>query len=209
MNTYSSFRFLFIFFIVCITNEIYSQSNFTHGIGMGLNSSSFDNVEINRPSQPFMLNFNRIAGFSFFTRTNYKLNQRFKLSSGFGFSFKGAKDIQSKFHSISFDVPLIGQARVFKQLFFAAGVQYEYLLNMSVMNEQFSDNINDFIDRRNFLSLHVGLNYNLMDWVEIGLAYKPNLQRFLTTTFIGAKGGYIEEFSLKQNNLQFSIIVSH
>ncbi len=209
MNSYKSLKTTFIFLSILFFNQLSAQSNWTYGIGMATNVSSFQPISLDALGVSENLEFDNLVGFSLFTRLTYKANHRFKLQSGTGISFKGAKVQDVGFETVSFNLPLIVSTRTWNELYMDVGLQYDYLANFATSFEDQRTHINERIDNRNLFSLHLGGHYNIKDWVEIGLAYKPTINSSASLPFTTLTGEPVGTGNIFQKNLQFSIVISH
>ncbi len=199
-----------IFF--CLSTNLDAQKKWEYGIGLGLNASNF--ILQSDVSEDTDL-FERGISPTTKIRAEFNHDSKFRTTLDAGFTFIIAKskveagEEQTTTSGVNLEFPLLFHYKVFKDMSLSAGPSYSYLVGMSAEQGDQSSNITDFLNNRHLISSLVGINYDINNWVELGLNYSRNINSFLQTDVTDISGNPAGELTIKHHYFQFAIIATH
>jgi len=155
-----------------------------------------------------MLDFDPMITFNVNGYVGYKSDGFWGLSMEPGFIQKGSlhnlNGESARFHLNYIQMPVLVDFILLDRLFLSAGPEIGWMINAKAKGDDYSNDVSDIYDNRFELSGLIGLNYNLIEYLDIGIRYNHGLtyiSKIAYTDTIGNETG--ENFKEYNQYLQF------
>ncbi len=200
-NSLISLSFFFLF-----TGLISGQSKFEYGLGIGINHSGIDE-NIKTISGPGSELFKGLRLPALMTRIGYKINDRFHINVGPGFSWLGSlqKDFSSRLVASTFEVPLQVEWNPWHNIHLSTGSVYNYIIGISNKNDLMDFDLLPLVDSRQQIGLRHGISFSHR-LIEFSLNYTHYLTEVFNSQLTDVNGNIIGTSVSKFRNIQLGII---
>lgn len=200
-------NFLFVFcFSIFLTADSFGQSKFEFGIGLGINHSKIDE-DIKTQFGPLETQYNGHRLLAVMTRIGYKINDRFHVNSGPGFSWLGGlrKDKTARVVATTFEMPFQLEYNLLDNIHLSSGPVYNYIVGIKNETNQSNSDILPSVDSRHQLGLKHGISFS-HKLLELSLSYSHYLTDVFNFTFTDANGNDVGTSVSKFRNIQIGFI---
>ena len=139
----------------------------------------------------------------------YKISQSLGVYAEPGFIQKGGKqkstngDVRLQLNYIQ--LPVLAELYIAHKIYFSIGPEFGYMINAKAKSKQHSNDITSLYDKRFELSGLAGINYRILDKLDIGLRYNHGLtytQKIILVNEFGDQTGVTKDY-----NQYFQVIV--
>lgn len=183
--------------LIVISNLTGFSQNFKFGLVAG-----FDIANAHLTNKPYGFGDNQVyypmIAYNFNGYIGYKKSEVWGLSIEPGFIQKGGRQKSSddyiRFNLNYLQLPILFDYYVVDKFYISIGPELSYLINAKVK----SNDITDLYDRRFELSCLVGINYKIIDKLDIGLRYNHGLtytSKITWTNEFGESIGVSKDFN--------------
>lgn len=191
-------KLLFVLILLSGINLKAQEFKFGFQAGLVLTKSQLKNTP--EPIDPFR----SMISFSANGYLGYKSSQIWGISLEPGFIQKGGiqgRDIHNENIKIKLayiQVPVLVDIYLSDKIFFSIGPEFAYLISAKAKSKAYSNDISGFYDKKFEISGLMGLNYTIIDKVDIGIRYNHGLiytQKIIMTDSMGLPLGEIKEYN--------------
>ncbi|MDF1695952.1 MAG: hypothetical protein P1U56_08980 [Saprospiraceae bacterium] len=199
------FSISFIVFFL-FTSHVSGQSKFEYGIGIGINHSKIDEqISTLTGSQSDSYKVLRLPAVS--TRIAYKLNEKFHINSGAGFSWLGSlkRDLSKRVIASTVEVPLQLEWNVNRNFHITTGPVYNYTVGLTDETETSKIDILPIVNSKHQFGLKHGIGYS-HESLEFTLSYSHYMTDLLVLPVFDVNGNEIGTLFSKLSNIQLGII---
>jgi len=194
--------------LLVISNLTAFSQNFKFGLVAG-----FDIANAHLTNKPDGFGDNQVyypmIAYNFNGYIGYKKTESWGLSIEPGFIQKGGRQKSSddyiRFNLNYIQLPVLFDYYIADKFYVSIGPELSYMMNAKVKSKDNSNDITDLYDRRFELSGLVGINYRIIDKLDIGLRYNHGLTYTSKITWTNEFGESVGE--LKDYNQYFQLIV--
>jgi len=199
----------FLFFIclfIFTTVDSIGQSKFEFGVGLGINHSKL-NDDIRTQLGPVDSQYNGLRLPSVMTRIGYKINDRFHLNAGPGFSWLGGlrKDKTERMIATTLEIPLQLEYNLRDNIHISSGPIYNYIAGIENETDQSKFNMLQLVDSRHQLGFRHGLAFS-HKLIEISLSYSHYLTDVFNFAITDVNGNTIGSSVSRFRNIQLGFI---
>lgn len=183
-----------------------SQSKFEFGIGLNINHSNInDDIRTNLGMVDDIFKGTRLPGLS--TRVGYKMNDRFHINTGPGFSWIGAlqKDNTARTTATTFELPVQLEWNLTSNIQFSSGPIYNYIIAITNETDQTKMDGLAAIDSRHQFGIKSSISYSYQ-LVELSLSYTPYFSNLYNYALTDSNGNEIGTVQSKFRNIQLGVV---
>jgi len=202
------FTFLLsVLFLSIISNDLDGQSNWSHGVGIGLALTDFikdpENIIDNEKYR-----FDQLAHRSFHVWNKYDVTDKIQFSISPGFNWRGARFIREGFNydGIYFATPILLEYNLFGRFFFGTGIEYGYLISFGESSDDEIYNLTSQVDTRHLFSYVANVRYTLGQHTSLNLAYNHGINAFYQLSRFNTAGGTTDRVNLRNKGIQITFI---
>lgn len=200
-----------IFFTICLI-VILNLTAFSQNLKLGF-VAGFDVANAQLINRPDGIGNNQVyypmIAYNFNGYVGYKKSDLWGLSIEPGFIQKGGRQKSSndyiRFNLNYIQLPILFDYYFVDKFYISIGPELSYLINAKVKSKDSSNDITDLYDNRFELSGLVGINYKIIDKLDIGLRYNHGLTYTSKITWTNANGTSLGES--KEYNQYFQLVV--
>ncbi|MBP7508542.1 MAG: PorT family protein [Prolixibacteraceae bacterium] len=199
---------LFAVGLIVISNLTAFSQNFKFGLIAGLDIA---NAHLTNKPEGFGDNqvYYPMIAYNFNGYIGYKKSELWGLSIEPGFIQKGGRQKSSddyiRFNLNYLQLPILFDYYIVDKFYVSIGPELSYMINAKAKSKDNSNDITDLYDRRFELSGLVGINYRIIDKLDIGLRYNHGFTYTSKITWTDKFGESIGES--KDYNQHFQLFV--
>ena len=183
------------------------QSKFEYGVGIGINHSAInDDIRTQVGQSEGLYKGYRLP--ALFLRLGYKMNDRFHLNSGLGYSWIGAirKDRSSRIVATTIEIPLLLEFNATENIHFTTGPLFNYVSGLKNQSEQYDNDILPTAHTRHQFGLRHGIAYS-HKLIELSLSYSHYFTDIFAFDIRDSNGNPVGSQISKFKNIQIGIII--
>jgi len=194
-------------FLLFLAGSSFGQSKFEFGVGLGINHSHIDeDISTLIGAQEEQQKGMRLP--ALMTRIGYKLNDRFHLNTGLGFSWMGSiqRNHSSRMIATTFELPLQLEWNPRSSIHLSTGPIYNYILGITNEFEEMDIDMLPGVKSRHQLGLKHGIAYS-HNLLELSLSYSHYMTDVFNLALTDVNGNLFGTLVSKFRNIQLGILI--
>lgn len=183
------------------------QSNWTHGVGLGIAITDFA-IEPITDIDESRYEFNPVAHRSFHIWNKSDLTDDIQLTISPGFSWRGARFVREGFNydGIYLVTPITIEYNLIGRLSVGTGIEYSHLISFGESSDDEIYNLTSQVDTRHTLSYLANMRYEIGQHISVNVAYNRGINAFYQLSRFNTAGGTRDRVNLRNRGLQITFI---